>query len=157
MKEAAKLSNVTCDRLDDDRAVLLNHKAQAITGVDAEMLPHFLRDGDLAFGGQGRCWHTPPYNSKYPYICVRTMSPCRVRRELPYDFDELIATIAPRPVLVVEPTMDRATTPADVRQAVARARQVYNLYFASDKLTLHEPVEYTRLTGARAGTGRYAG
>ena len=37
---------------------------------------------------------------------------------LPYDFDELIATIAPRPVLVVEPTMDRATTPADVRQAV---------------------------------------
>ena len=37
---------------------------------------------------------------------------------LPYDFDELIATIAPRSVLVVEPTMDRATTPADVRQAV---------------------------------------
>ena len=37
---------------------------------------------------------------------------------LPYDFDELIAAIAPRPVLVVEPTMDRATTPADVRQAV---------------------------------------
>lgn len=81
------------------------------------------------------------------------MSTCRVRRELPYDFDELIATIAPRPVLVVEPTMDRATTPADVRQAVARARQVCNLYFASDKLTLHEPVEYTRLTGARAGQG----
>jgi dienelactone hydrolase len=67
---------------------------------------------------------------------------------LPYDFDELIATIAPRPVLVVEPTMDRATTPADVRQAVARARQVYNLYSASDKLTLHEPVDYTRLTAA---------
>jgi dienelactone hydrolase len=67
---------------------------------------------------------------------------------LPYDFDELIATIAPRPVLVVEPTMDRATTPAEVRQAVARARQVYNLYSASDKLTLHEPVDYTRLTAA---------
>ena len=67
---------------------------------------------------------------------------------LPYDFDELIATIAPRPVLVVEPTMDRATTPADVRQAVERARQVYGLYSASDKLTLHEPVDYTRLTAA---------
>ena len=67
---------------------------------------------------------------------------------LPYDFDELIATIAPRPVLVVEPTMDRATTPADVRQAVDRARQVYNLYSAADKLTLHEPVDYTRLTAA---------
>ena len=67
---------------------------------------------------------------------------------LPYDFDELIAAIAPRSVLVVEPTMDRATTPADVRQAVTRAKQVYNLYSASDKLTLHEPVDYTRLTAA---------
>jgi pimeloyl-ACP methyl ester carboxylesterase len=67
---------------------------------------------------------------------------------LPYDFDELIAAIAPRSVLVVEPTMDRATTPGDVRQAVARARQVYTLYSASDKLTLHEPVDYTRLTNA---------
>jgi pimeloyl-ACP methyl ester carboxylesterase len=67
---------------------------------------------------------------------------------LPYDFDELIATIAPRSVLVVEPTMDRATTPADVREAITRAKQVYNLYSASDKLTLYEPVDYTRLTSA---------
>ena len=67
---------------------------------------------------------------------------------LPYDFDELIAAIAPRSVLVVEPTMDRATAPAEVRQAVTRARQVYTLYSAADKLTLHEPVDYTRLTSA---------
>jgi pimeloyl-ACP methyl ester carboxylesterase len=67
---------------------------------------------------------------------------------LPYDFDELIASIAPRRVLVVEPTMDRATTPADVRQAVERAKQVYNLYSAEDNLTLYEPVDYTRLTAA---------
>ena len=44
--------------------------------------------------------------------------------------------------------MDRATTPADVRQAVDRAGQVYNLYSAPDKLTLNEPVDYTRLTAA---------
>ena len=42
--------------------------------------------------------------------------------------------------------MDRATTPAD--QAVARARQIYNLYLSSDKRTLHEPIDYTRLTAA---------
>ena len=67
---------------------------------------------------------------------------------LPYDFDELIAAIAPRSVLIVEPTMDRATTPADVREAVARAKQIYTLYSAADKLTLYEPVDYTRLTNA---------
>jgi hypothetical protein len=67
---------------------------------------------------------------------------------LPYDFDELIAAIAPRSVLVIEPTMDRATTPADVRQAITRARQIYELYAAGGQLTLHEPVDYTRLTNA---------
>ena len=53
-----------------------------------------------------------------------------------------------RSVLIVEPTMDRATTPADVREAITHARQVYNLYSAADKLTLYEPVDYTRLTNA---------
>jgi cephalosporin-C deacetylase-like acetyl esterase len=64
---------------------------------------------------------------------------------VPYDFDELIATIAPRPVLVVEPTMDRVSTPADVHAAVLRARKVYALYRAEDKLALYEPQDYTRL------------
>jgi pimeloyl-ACP methyl ester carboxylesterase len=67
---------------------------------------------------------------------------------LPYDFDDVLAAIAPRSVLVVEPTMDRATTPGDVRQAVIRARRVYELYSAADKLAIHEPVDYTRLTNA---------
>ncbi len=67
---------------------------------------------------------------------------------VPYDFDELIATIAPRSVLIVEPTMDRATAPADVRDAVTRARKVYDLHSAGDKLAMHEPVDYTRVTNA---------
>ncbi len=66
--------------------------------------------------------------------------------QVPYDYDGLIAAIAPRPVLVVEPTMDRVSTPADVRSAVARARKVYALYDAGDNLALYEPQDYTRLT-----------
>jgi dienelactone hydrolase len=65
--------------------------------------------------------------------------------QIPYDFNELIATIAPRPVLVVEPTMDRISTPADVRDAIAQARKVYALYHAEDQLALYEPEDYTRL------------
>ena len=65
---------------------------------------------------------------------------------IPYDFDGLIAAIAPRPVLVVEPAMDRISTPADVRAAVAQARKVYALYNAGDRLALYEPQDYTRLT-----------
>jgi len=64
---------------------------------------------------------------------------------IPCDFDGVIAAIAPRPVLVVEPAMDRISTPADVRAAVEQARKVYALYSAGDRLALVEPKDYTRL------------
>jgi pimeloyl-ACP methyl ester carboxylesterase len=65
--------------------------------------------------------------------------------EIPYDYNELIAAIAPRSVLVVQPTMDRDATPADVRRAVDDARRVYALHGASDRLELDEPHDYQRL------------
>jgi pimeloyl-ACP methyl ester carboxylesterase len=64
---------------------------------------------------------------------------------LPYDYSELIASIAPRPVLVMEPQLDRDGTPADVKSAVEQARSVYTLYGAPNKLGLYEPWDYTRL------------
>lgn len=65
--------------------------------------------------------------------------------KVPYDYDELIAAIAPRPVLVVNPQLARDAIPADVREAVEAARQVYALYGAEDRLRLDEPWDYTRL------------
>jgi dienelactone hydrolase len=64
---------------------------------------------------------------------------------IPYDYDGLIAAIAPRPVMIVEPQLDRDGTPADVRAAVGRARAVYALHDAGDALALSEPWDYTRL------------
>ena len=65
--------------------------------------------------------------------------------QIPYDFDDLIATIAPRPLLVVQPRWDRDAAPADVRAAVEQARKVYTLYGASAKLAIEEPWDYNRL------------
>jgi pimeloyl-ACP methyl ester carboxylesterase len=65
--------------------------------------------------------------------------------KLPYDYDELMATVAPRPVYVMEPQFDREATPADVHAAVDRARNVFTMYGASDKLMLDEPYDYNRL------------
>jgi hypothetical protein len=48
---------MTGDWLNDDRAIVLDDKAQAIAGVDAEMLPNSLWDRDLALGGQRRGRH----------------------------------------------------------------------------------------------------
>jgi pimeloyl-ACP methyl ester carboxylesterase len=65
--------------------------------------------------------------------------------QIPYDYEDLLAMIAPRPVLVVEPLLDRDATPSDVRDAVEQARQVYALYGARDSLGLMEPWDYNRL------------
>ncbi len=65
--------------------------------------------------------------------------------QIPFDFDELIASIAPRPVIIVEPQLDRDGTPADVRAAIDRARKAYVAQNASANLTLSEPWDYTRL------------
>jgi len=64
---------------------------------------------------------------------------------LPYDYDELIAAIAPRPVYVLSAQFDRDATPADVKKAVEQARKVYSLYNASNNLMLDEPWDYNRL------------
>jgi dienelactone hydrolase len=64
---------------------------------------------------------------------------------VPYDYDELIAAIAPRPVLVVEPQLDRDADAAEVHVAVERSRKIYALYGAADQLGLQEPWDYNRL------------
>ena len=69
-------------------------------------------------------------------------------QEIPYDYGELLAAIAPRPVLIVQPSMDRDAHPADVRAAVATARKVYAQQNAADRLGLQEPNDYQRLTNA---------
>jgi pimeloyl-ACP methyl ester carboxylesterase len=65
--------------------------------------------------------------------------------QIPYDYPDLLGMIAPRPVLVVQPLLDRDATLADVEGAIAQAKQVYSLYGAGDKIAIDEPWDYNRL------------
>ena len=65
--------------------------------------------------------------------------------QLSYDYDELIAAIAPRPVYILSPQFDRDATPADVKAAVEQAKKIYSLYNAADNVMLDEPWDYNRL------------
>src|SRR5262249_12537279 len=65
-QQASEFANVPRHRPDHDAAVVLDDEAQAIAGVDAEVLPHFSRDRDLALGRQRRGRHRPSLrNSTY--------------------------------------------------------------------------------------------
>ncbi len=64
---------------------------------------------------------------------------------LPYDYDDLLATLAPRPVLIVQPQMDQGDAPLRVRELVGRAQRIYATSQASERLSLDEPDDYQRL------------
>jgi pimeloyl-ACP methyl ester carboxylesterase len=65
--------------------------------------------------------------------------------QIPYDIPELLGAVAPRPVLVVQPQLDRDATPGDVKTAIEQAKRVYALYGSAAKLELQEPWDYNRL------------
>lgn len=65
---------------------------------------------------------------------------------IPYDFHEILACIAPRPVLVVAPTWNRYATFDDIKRCVGQADKVYQLFNAGDKLELYAPKDYNRFS-----------
>ena len=65
---------------------------------------------------------------------------------VPFDYDEVIAAIAPRAVRVVAPELDRYAPVANVRRAVEAAAAVYRLYGRPEALTLDTPFDFNRLS-----------
>ncbi len=65
---------------------------------------------------------------------------------VPYDFHEIIAAIAPRPVLVMSPQYDYQNTPGDIVECVGEARKVYELLRAGPNLALFMVNDYNRFS-----------
>jgi len=65
---------------------------------------------------------------------------------IPYDFHEILAAIAPRPLLIVAPTWDQYASFTDVKHCVSEVEQVYDLYDQKDNLELYAPGDYNRFS-----------
>ena len=63
---------------------------------------------------------------------------------VPFDFDAVLALTAPKPVLVVAPTLDRYARAEDVRREVEAARNVYRLLNREAALELETPEDFNR-------------
>lgn len=63
---------------------------------------------------------------------------------IPFDFHQILACIAPRPLLVIAPTMDKDANLDDVRNAVESARDVFVLHGVPDNLEIFSPDDYSR-------------
>jgi acetyl esterase/lipase len=60
-------------------------------------------------------------------------------RHMPFDFHEVIAAIAPRPVFINAPLEDDNFSVAGVRTTVQRVRPVYDLFAVPDRLRVQYP------------------
>jgi pimeloyl-ACP methyl ester carboxylesterase len=65
---------------------------------------------------------------------------------IPCDFHEILAGIAPRPLLLVAPTWDQYASLPDVTRCVQEAAKVYELYGSAHSLTLLTPQDYNRFS-----------
>jgi dienelactone hydrolase len=64
--------------------------------------------------------------------------------EIPYDFDDVLALIAPRPCLVYSPLRDRDADSGDIAAAVARARRAWHACGRGGVLTHEAPEDTNR-------------
>ena len=92
---------------------------------------------DKPTGGLRRLWE---WHSLQPRLCFYSGR----EAELPYDFDDVLGLIAPRPCLIVSPTHDREADLADVTACVGAARAAWQAHGAEDRLTHLTPGDYNR-------------
>merc|ERR1711865_958090 len=65
--------------------------------------------------------------------------------DVPYDYDEMLESVAPRPVLLYTPQKDRDATYVDVLACVQRASLAWQKSGASDAFTHKAPDDATRM------------
>jgi pimeloyl-ACP methyl ester carboxylesterase len=63
---------------------------------------------------------------------------------LPFDYDRVLALVAPRPALIVAPTLDRYAPVEAVRDEVEQARKVYELLGRNEALHIETPLDFNR-------------
>jgi dienelactone hydrolase len=68
---------------------------------------------------------------------------------LPFDYDRVLALLAPRPALVVAPALDRYVHVEAVRSEVEEARKVYRLLGHDQALQLQAPLDFNRFMADR--------
>lgn len=67
-------------------------------------------------------------------------------RRIPYDFDEILASIAPRPLFIIAPSWDQYSDIEDIKLCVDEVKNVYDLFDAKNKLEIFIPEDYNRFS-----------
>ena len=65
--------------------------------------------------------------------------------KVPVDWDEILACIAPRPLMIIAPSLDRYADPKAIQQSFSRVRNRYDVCRKPENLHLEAPLEINRM------------
>jgi len=65
-------------------------------------------------------------------------------KRIPYDFHEVLALVAPRPVFILAPNLDQDWFYDDVEVCYREAAKIFNLYGKSKNIVLYSPNDFNR-------------
>jgi len=79
--------------------------------------------------------------------------------DVPLDFGEIISCIAPRPLMIISPKLDRYADLDEIKSTMKSVASVYELFGKPNHLLFQTPLEINRMTGdmEEAIAGFYAG
>jgi hypothetical protein len=119
-------------------AAALNEQIAGVVSV-AGFTPMRRNTLNKGTGGLGRWSLWMPFE---PRLGAFIQNETRV----PYDYHEVLALVAPRPVLVFAPRIDYHATLEDVRECMDEASKIYNLYGVGNHLQFFELDDYNRFS-----------
>lgn len=67
-------------------------------------------------------------------------------KNTPIDLEEILACIAPRPVLFIAPTLDRYGDDENIERSISATKDVYALFDKANELKLYQPEDINRLS-----------
>jgi cephalosporin-C deacetylase-like acetyl esterase len=139
------------DYIDSKNIFLLGNSIGGSVGLMASALDN--RIAAIAMVASASPWRTS--NSSYESLKTYTQLHGFIPRlgqfesnpeKVPIDFAEIISAIAPRPLMIVAPDLDRHTDLPALKNSLESVKAVYNLYDANNQLNLNYPHEINRLT-----------
>ena len=116
-----------------EQVVLVGYSLGGAVALHAGALDERIR----AVEGLGRYSHLRPTLPRLGFFVGR-------ERRVPYDYHEVLALIAPRPVLIVAPALDQDWFPEDVLACCSEASRVYRLLGHEDALQVSRPHDSNR-------------
>ena len=67
-------------------------------------------------------------------------------KDVPVDYAEIISCIAPRPLMVIAPTLDRYADPVAIQKTMKPVENIYSLMGKKENLVFRTPLEINRMT-----------